>query len=232
MILGGLQKLTLIDYPGQIAATAFTFGCNFKCAFCHNYDLMVSGEGEIEHQISEKDFFAFLQERQGQLDGVCVSGGEPTLQRDLPAFVRQIKELGFLVKLDTNGTNPDMLEHLLRQKLVDYVAMDIKAPLAKYSAVANWPVNTTDILRSVALVKKAPRYEFRTTVAAGLHTKQDLLEIVDWLAGARNYFLQQYRPVNFPIKPTQRPLAPFPQKDLDEVLAVAVPRFKNCTLRA
>jgi len=223
--------LTLIDYPGRVAATVFTFGCNFRCGFCHNYDLM-GDQDEKVMPVREKEFFDFLDSRVGKLDGVCVTGGEPTLQGDLIGFIEKIKEKDFLVKLDTNGSNPEMLETLLKRGLVDYVAMDIKAPLQKYAAVAGLPgLDLEKIKNSVKLVKKAPEYEFRTTVVHGLHTKEDLLEIIDWLKGSRKYFLQQYRAVNFPKNLCSKPLAPFPQKDLEEVLKEGEKNFEYCALR-
>lgn len=232
MILGGLQKLTLIDYPGKIAATVFTFGCNFRCSFCHNYDLMGDHTDRVQKPISAQTFFKFLESRVDKLDGVCISGGEPTLHEDLPGFIEKIKKLGFLVKLDTNGTNPEMLQKLIKDKLVDYVAMDIKAPLQKYTQIAEVPVNQLKVQKSVQIIKSLARYEFRTTVVNNLHSKTDLIEIIDWIGGAKNYFLQQYHAVDFPTNNQDaRPLAPFPQKDLEEVMVYARPRFENFGLR-
>ncbi len=195
MLLGGLQKLTLIDYPGKIAATVFTVGCNFYCPFCHNPELVDVKKIKKQPQVSEKDFFEFLDGRRGLLEGVCVTGGEPTLQPDLPDFISQIKNLGFLVKLDTNGTNPAMLEKLLTANLVDFVAMDIKAPLEKYKKVVGKNVSLENIQRSVELTRRAPDYEFRTTVLPVLHSSKDILSIGRWLQGAKKYYLQQFRPL-------------------------------------
>ncbi|TSC53635.1 MAG: pyruvate formate lyase activating enzyme [Parcubacteria group bacterium LiPW_39] len=179
MLLGGLQKLTLIDYPGKIAATVFTVGCNFDCPFCHNPELVDPQKIKKQPRIAEKYFFEFLDDRRGMLEGVCITGGEPTLQPDLPDFISQIKNLGFLVKLDTNGTNPTMLEKLLAANLVDFVAMDIKAPLEKYKKVAGKNVSLENIQRSVELTRRAPDYEFRTTVLPALHSRKDILSIED-----------------------------------------------------
>jgi len=194
MELGGLQKLTLIDYPGKIAATVFTVGCNFFCPFCHNPELVDPVKIKEQPRVSEKELFGFLAARQGLLEGVCVTGGEPTLYSDLPEFINQIKKLGYLVKLDTNGTNPAMLERLLSDKLIDYVAMDIKAPLEKYKKVVGPTVSLENIQRSVELTRLAPDYEFRTTVLPALHARRDLLSIGRWLEGAKKYYLQQFRP--------------------------------------
>ena len=194
MTLGGLQKLTLIDYPGRLAATVFTVGCNFYCPYCHNPELVDSARIKKQPEVSEKELFDFLAARQGLLEGVCVTGGEPTLQADLPEFIRKIKDLGYLVKLDTNGSNPVALERLLNDRLVDYVAMDIKAPLEKYKKVVGPKVSLQDIQRSVELTRSAPDYEFRTTVLPRLHSAKDILSIGRWLQGAKKYYLQQFRP--------------------------------------
>jgi len=194
MLLGGLQKLTLIDYPDHLAATVFTVGCNFCCPFCHNPELVDPQKIKKQPKLSEKEFFDFLAARQGMLEGVCISGGEPTLQTDLPEFMGKIKNLGYLVKLDTNGSNPAMLENLLNEKLLDYVAMDIKAPLEKYKKVVGKTVTLENIQRSVELTRGAPDYEFRTTVLPLLHSKKDLLSIGRWLEGAKKFYLQQFRP--------------------------------------
>jgi pyruvate formate lyase activating enzyme len=194
MLLGGLQKLTLIDYPGKIAATVFTVGCNFLCPYCHNPELVDPQKIKKQPLISKKEILDFLVTRQGLLEGVCITGGEPTLQADLPELIREIKKLGFLLKLDTNGTNPMMLEWLLGENLVDYLAMDIKAPLEKYKKIAGKGVRLEDIQHSVELTKSAPDYEFRTTVLPVLHSKKDLISIGRWLEGSKKYFLQQFQP--------------------------------------
>jgi pyruvate formate lyase activating enzyme len=194
MNIGGFQKVTLIDYPGKIAATVFTVGCNFLCPYCHNSELVDSEKIKNQPRINESEIFKFLATRQGLLEGVCITGGEPTLQNDLPAFIKQIKDLGFFVKLDTNGSNPQMLASLLEAKLVDFVAMDIKAPLEKYKKVVGSGINLEDIQRSVDLVRQAPDYEFRTTVLPALHTRRDILSIGRWLQGSKKYYLQQFKP--------------------------------------
>ena len=136
MIIGGLQKTTLIDYPGKIAATVFLSGCNFLCPWCYSAELVLEEKIKLQPKISEKELFDFLKQRKGLLEGIVICGGEPTIQKDLPNFLEKIKNLGFLVKLDTNGSNPEMLEYLIKNKLVDYVAMDIKVPEKKHSIVS------------------------------------------------------------------------------------------------
>ncbi|MBU2220211.1 anaerobic ribonucleoside-triphosphate reductase activating protein [Patescibacteria group bacterium] len=193
MVFGGIQKLTLIDYPGQVAATVFTVGCNFLCPYCHNPELVDPQKIKNQPRISEQEILDFLATRQGLLEGVCLTGGEPTLFADLPEFIKKIKEMGFLVKLDTNGSNPQMLAKLLAAKLVDFIAMDIKAPLEKYKKVAGEKISLENIQQSTELVRQAPDYEFRTTVLPALLSSKDILSIGRWLQGAKKYYLQQFK---------------------------------------
>ena len=193
MQLHGLYKLTLLDFPEHLACTVFTGHCNLRCPFCHNAELVL--RPDTQPCILEENFFSFLQTRQGILEGVCITGGEPTLQPDLLPFLRKIKELGFRIKLDTNGTRPDVLEALFAERLLDYVAMDIKNTKEKYALSAGISsFDLTPIEKSIALIRQyAPDYEFRTTVVQGLHTKEDLLDICTWLTGAKRYALQTFR---------------------------------------
>lgn len=192
MIIYGLQKLSLLDYPGKTACTVFTGGCNFRCPYCHNASLVV-GLNEIE-PVGYDDFFAFLNKRKNILDGVCVTGGEPLLQPDIEEFIREIKKLGYSVKLDTNGSFPDKLKRLADEKLIDYVAMDIKNSPEKYSITAGIPeLDFSKINSSVEfLLSDAVDYEFRTTVVKELHTKEDFASIGEWIKGAKRYFLQSF----------------------------------------
>jgi pyruvate formate lyase activating enzyme len=190
MIFGGLQELTLIDYPGKIAATVFTIGCNFRCYYCHNPELVLPEKIKNTKTLSEEEILNFLKGRKGLLQGLCITGGEPTLENDLLDFIKQVKALNFLVKLDTNGSNPEVLKKLLENKLLDYIAMDIKAPLAKYAIVAGVEIDLNRIQESIKLVRQSGlEYEFRTTIAPGL-TAQDILDIVPLIEGADNYYLQ------------------------------------------
>lgn len=189
MKINGLLKLTLLDFPGHTACTVFFGGCNFRCPFCHNATL-VRGEGE---NITEEEFFKFLSKRQGLLDGVCITGGEPLLQRDIADFMRKIKEMGFEVKLDTNGSFPEKLKELCSAGLVDYVAMDIKSSLEGYSRAAGVSVNTEKIRESVNfLVGGTVDYEFRTTVAKGAVLPSDMEGIGELISGAKRYFFQGF----------------------------------------
>ncbi len=192
MLIGGIQKLTLLDYPGRVAATLFTAGCNFRCPFCHNAPLVT----EIDKStfIDESEILSFLTKRQGVLDGVVITGGEPTLMPDLPEFVGKIKALDFDVKLDTNGTNTKMLEHLINNKMIDYVAMDIKNSIDRYKETAG--VSDLDIeavKASAALLMQGNiDFEFRTTVISPYHTEEDFEKIGKWLCGDEKFFLQSF----------------------------------------
>lgn len=190
MNIQGLQKLTLLDYPGKLACTVFTAGCNLRCPFCHNASIVLGDSQELEwSRIKE-----FLKKRTKVLDGVCISGGEPTLQRDLKARIEEIKEIGFLVKLDTNGTKPKVLKHLVQSGLVDYVAMDIKNSFSKYGStigISNFDIGP--IQESVEfLLSGSVDYEFRTTVVKEFHEKDDFVSIGMLLQGAERYYLQAF----------------------------------------
>lgn len=192
MKIQGLQKLTLLDFPERTACTVFTAGCNFRCPFCHNASLVVNIPKEAE--ICEEEFFSFLNKRQGILDGVCISGGEPLLQPDIENFMRKIKGMGYAIKLDTNGSFSDKLIYLVEQGLVDYVAMDIKNCPESYAITAG--VETLDIeaiKKSVSYLKEGHvPYEFRTTVIKNYHFKENFELIGQWLQGTGKYFLQNF----------------------------------------
>lgn len=184
MKIGFIQKTTLIDYPGKVAATIFTSGCNFRCRFCYNKDLV---EGTVE-EISEKEVFDFLESRKGLLEAIVICGGEPTIHSDLPEFISKIKDLGFLVKLDTNGTNIDVLRKSI--DLVDYIAMDVKAPKAKYKEIVGIDC---DVQESIDLIKNSNvDYEFRTTLVPGLVEKKEIMGIVKWISPAKRYIIQNF----------------------------------------
>ncbi len=192
MRLQGLQKLTLLDFPEHTACTVFTAGCNFRCPFCHNASLVVDISKEAS--ITEEEFFAFLQKRVGILDGVCITGGEPLLHQDIDLFIQKIKEMGFAVKLDTNGSFPNRLIALLEKGLVDYVAMDIKNSREAYAFTAGTDAfNIEAIEKSVAYLKEGHvPYEFRTTVVKHYHSRENFEEIGKWLVGTERYFLQNF----------------------------------------
>ena len=193
MVIHGLQKLTLLDYPGHTACTVFTARCNWRCPFCHNASLVL--RPEEQPVIDQEEFFAFLKKRRGLLDGVAVTGGEPTLNRDLPDFLRRVKEQGFETKLDTNGTNPAMLREILSAGLADYVAMDIKAGRDNYPAVTGTVrPGLAAVEESVELLKACGvEHEFRTTVVRELHSEADFADIGRWLRGEERYFLQAFK---------------------------------------
>lgn len=189
MKICGLQKTTLLDYPGRVAATVFTGGCNFRCPFCHNSELL---EGPLKEACSVKELLAFLKKRKGVLEGVCITGGEPTLYPDLEELIRSIRELGLAVKLDTNGYQPDVLKDLCRKGLLDYVAMDIKTSRDSYplvAGVAKLQMERIDQSIEFLLSGNIP-YEFRTTVVQGLHTPKDFDELGPWIKGCSAYYLQ------------------------------------------
>lgn len=191
MLILGLQKLTLLDYPGRTACTVFTGGCNFRCPFCHNAPLVLPGREQEPY--TEEEVLSYLKKRAGLLDGVCVTGGEPTLQEDLEAFLRQVKALDYQVKLDTNGSRPEALRALLRQGLADYVAMDVKSSPEEYARACGVPVDLEKVNESIdLLLSGCVDYEFRTTVVAGLHTPQIIERAARRIAGAKRYFLQAF----------------------------------------
>ncbi len=231
MLLGGLQKTTLIDYPGKVACTVFSVGCNFRCPFCYSSELVLPEKIERQPKIREKDFFDFLKQRQGMLEAVVLCGGEPTIHKDLPNFIKKIKKLKFAVKLDTNGSNPDMLEKLIKEELIDYAAMDIKAPRKKYDFFSGAKL-LEKVSQSVKILKQGKiEYEFRTTVAPGI-TKQDLLEIGDWITGKNvNYFLQQFNSQKPVIDPNilNRPV--LKEREIREIIKTLKPKFQAVSLR-
>ena len=194
MQIQGLQKLTLLDYPGRTACTIFLSGCNFRCPFCHNAPLLTANAAD---GMGEEELLAFLKNRQGLLDGVAVTGGEPLLRPELPALLEKIKALGYAVKLDTNGTFPERLEQIVRAGLADYVAMDVKNSPARYAQTVG-AVELDDLApidQSVSfLLRGTVDYEFRTTAVAELHDDASFLSLADWLAGARRYFIQRFQP--------------------------------------
>lgn len=193
MHISGLQKLAMVDFPGKLAATVFTGGCNLRCPFCHNA-LLVNRLAENPETHSVEEVLDFLKKRRGLLDGVVLSGGEPLMQNGAAEFLEQVRSLGFAVKLDTNGCYPEALEEILKRKLVDYVAMDIKNSREKYGVTVGIPdFDVTPIEQSVALLKNSGvDFEFRTTVVKEFHTAQDIVSIGQWLAGSPRYYLQQF----------------------------------------
>jgi len=191
MKIHGLQKMTLLDYPGHVACTVFLGQCDFRCPYCHNFELV---DGTAPAVMDEEELFAFLSKRKGLLDGVAVTGGEPCVHRDLPELLRRIREMGFLTKLDTNGNHPDVLKEILDAGLADYVAMDIKNSPGKYAMTIGLPaLDLSRVKESIALIMaKAPDYEFRTTVVKEFHEEKDFEGIGELIRGADKYFLQAF----------------------------------------
>ncbi len=228
MQIHGLNKTTLLDYPKHVAATIFTGGCNFCCPFCHNGDLVL--HPTIYNIISEEDIFAFLKKRKGILTGVCITGGEPTLQKDLPEFIAKVRDLGYLIKLDTNGYRPEVLSLLLEQKLLDYVAMDIKNSRIRYPETTGVKdMDLSRIEKSVQiLLTGAVDYEFRTTVVKELHRKEDFQDIALWLNGAKAYYLQAYKDNENVI---QKGFTSYEKEQMESFLGILTPHIENVKLR-
>lgn len=192
MHIAAIQKTTLLDYPGKLACTVFLSGCNLRCPYCHNAGLVLP-EQIRQGGISQDELMGFLSRRKGKLDGVCISGGEPTLHADLPELIRSVRQEGFLVKLDTNGTNPQMLQELLNEGILDYVAMDIKNSPQRYRETCGGADVLEQVKVSAALLMAGNvEYEFRTTVSRPLHTVESVARIGHWLRGAKRYFLQAF----------------------------------------
>jgi pyruvate formate lyase activating enzyme len=231
MHIKGWVKSTLLDYPGRIAASLFCGGCNFRCPNCHNADIVLYPD-QIR-DVSQDEIREFLQKRRGLLDGIAISGGEPTLQPDLSSFCAGLHEMGFLVKLDTNGYRPDVIRSLIDAGLVDYVAMDVKAPLrpAKYAQAAGVEADITRIERSVdLLLEGGTAYEFRTTVVPGILDEEDIAQIARDIAGAQHYYLQQFVPRDTldPAMLSRRPYLPDRVRSMAEL---ARPWVKEVGLR-
>ena len=222
-----LQKTTLLDFPGHVAATIFLGGCNFRCPFCHNSSLI---GGDAKPQYSEEEVIDFLIKRKGILEGVCITGGEPTLSSDLEPFIRKVRELGYLIKLDTNGHRPEVLKHLISNELLDYVAMDIKSGREQYKIASGNPnLLIKNIEESAAfLMEHRIFYEFRTTVVNGIHTKADFLNIGHWLKGDSLYYLQNYVDSEEVLCPGYSSFSDF---ELNEFLKILKPYLPKAAIR-
>jgi pyruvate formate lyase activating enzyme len=258
MIIGGLEKFSLIDYPEHLSAIVFTQGCNFRCHFCYNPMLVVSPvpkpatrglnsgteDDKLQNSrfarfseksypsVTEDSLFLFLESRRGKLDGIVISGGEPTLQPDLPEFIKKIKDLGFKVKLDTNGTNPAMLERLLEEGLIDYIAMDIKAPAQKYEKVVSASADIESIKKSISLIMTSGLpYEFRTTLVPGLHESLDIEPMAQLISGAEKWYLQIFQGSTPLVNNNYLENAPFSEKMMEEMVEIAKPYVRYCAYR-
>ncbi len=228
MIFGGLEKCTLIDYPGKTACVVYTIGCNFRCPYCHNPELV---DETVTETFSEEEVLAFLDTRKGLLDGVVITGGEPTLHNDLLLFMEKVKEKGFLVKLDSNGTRPDVLKEAVARKLVDYIAMDIKAPLANYSGAVARPVDIEKIQESITFLITSPvDYEFRTTIVKSLLSEEDILTIGKEIEGAKRYVLQAFVPIKV-LNPQLKKKISYSQEELEIFRHKLQSYVTYCTIR-
>ena len=228
-IFAGLQKLTLLDYPGKVACTLFTKGCNFRCPFCHNASLVVRADEQPTY--TNDEILAFLKKRQGILDGVAITGGEPTLMSGLYDFIVQVKEMEYSVKLDSNGTRPEVLKKLVMNGLVDYVAMDIKNSPEKYAYTCGLPesYDLSKIEESKNfLMEGHVDFEFRTTVAKPFHTEEDFYKIGEWLKGSEKYFLQQFKDSGDIIG---QEISSFNESEMEKFLNVLLPFVPNTQLR-
>lgn len=229
MLILGLNKTTLLDYPEHVAATIFTGGCNFRCPFCHNKDLVFTQQVS---SYTENEILSFLKKRAGILTGVCITGGEPTLQKDLADFLARIKDLRYLIKLDTNGYQPDILHNLINKKLIDYCAMDIKNSPAKYAATAgitsfDYHLISESVSYLLSVTDSFP-FEFRTTLVRELHTSEDMLAISDWIKGAPAYYLQSYTDSKNVITPGYHALS---NEKLLEYRDLCIKNIPNTQLR-
>ena len=223
MQIAGFVKTTLLDYPGRLACTVFTQGCNLRCPFCQNGSLVLPEY--FETPLDTEEILAHIKKRSSVLEGVCITGGEPTLMPDLKDFIKKIKELDLLVKLDTNGTNPEAVSELINEKLIDHVAMDIKASPEDYAKVCGLPQIAFDkISASVELLRSSGiAHEFRTTLVKGLHSKASVKALAEWLAGPDAYFLQSYREedgVIEKLKGKELKLESFSKEELNELLSI------------
>lgn len=231
MFFGGLQKTTLVDYPGKVAATVFTVGCNFRCPYCHNPELVLPDLIKKQPQISEEEVINFLSERRGLLEGLCITGGEPTLHQDLINFLEKVKALGYSIKLDSNGSQPQVLKEIFHKKLIDYIAMDVKTIPQKYHLVTLNQISAENILESINLIKESGiDYEFRTTVAPEIVTKEDIFQIVELIKPARAYFLQPFKGIKT-LDPRFTQLKGISEEELKEIITQIKPFFKECALR-
>lgn len=231
----GFQRISLLDYPEKIAAIAFVGGCDFKCPFCYNRDLVLNHQNLPS--ISEEEVLRYLEENRAWLDGLEVTGGEPTIHPDLPDFLEKVKKLGYSVKLDTNGSNPRMLAELIERKLVDYVAIDVKAPLVeeKYQAVIGVQANGIlgEVKESIELLRKSNGvdYEFRTTVVPELLSREDIASIAEQISGAKRYYLQQFKSDSLHVDDKYSDVAPYTLEFLKDVQRQVADNFQVCKVR-
>jgi len=230
MNIGGFQRSSLIDYPGKISAIIFTQGCNFRCPYCHNPELV---DPELfAEPLKVEDIFAHLNSRRGLLDAVVISGGEPTLQTDIGELLRAIKKMGFFVKLDTNGSNPGVIKSLIAEDLIDYIAMDIKAPFERYHDVVKLNIDVTKIKESIEIIMNSSLdYEFRTTVVKNLLSESDIISIAHSIKGARKYVLQNLVLSKMLDPSTAKTVYPYSDRELNEIKDKVKKYVEMCLVR-
>lgn len=227
MVISGMQKLTLVDYPGHTACIIFTQGCNFRCPYCHNSGLIQGASNS--NKIDEQVLFDYLDKRKGLIDGVCISGGEPLLQKDIELFIKKIKEKGYKVKLDTNGSKPSLLKKLIDSNLLDYVAMDVKNAFYKYDLTTGVKVNINDIKESIKVLKASTiDYEFRTTIAKELHSFNDIEEILNYIGSNVKFYIQNYRDCSTVL---EKGLSSFSDEELLNIKKKLKIKFPNIIIR-
>ncbi len=230
VLIKGWQKTSLIDYSPYTTSVIFVGGCSFKCGYCHNPELVL-GYSDIP-SIKLKEILDYLEKKKMWIDGVCITGGEPTVYKELPKLISRIKQIGVMIKLDTNGSNPEMIEKLVRKKLVDYFAMDIKTNLDKYEDVVGVKVDKEKIQQSIDLIKKSGvKYEFRTTVVPSLVGKKEIFLIGKWLKGADKFVIQNFRKTRPLINNELREIEGYSKEDLEEMKNIASEYFKKVELR-
>jgi len=228
MNIGGLQKTSLLDYPDNLSAIIWTVGCNFHCPFCYNKDIVEGKTGLI----SEEELFVFLEKRKGLIEGLVITGGEPLIQEDITDFCEKVKRLGYLIKIDTNGTYPEKLRELFDKKLVDYIAMDVKAPNSKYDELTDVKTDIKKIEKSIEIIRNSKLdYEFKTTFVPELLTKEDIVSIAKWLKGSKRFYLQQFKNDAPLISSKLQNVAPHSKEELIETLNAIKPYFDSCDVR-
>lgn len=230
MLIGGLQKFSLIDYPGKLSAIIFTQGCNFRCPYCHNPELV--DPKQFIPLLDEKKVLDFLETRRGRLDAVEITGGEPTLQKDLLPFLQKIKKMGFLVKLDTNGSSPSIMQEALRKKVVDYFALDVKAPLEKYQEVTRSTIDPQKIQKAIQIIMSSGLdYEFRTTIVRSMLSFDDITKIAQLIRGANLYALQAFIPSKT-LDPHFQKETSYTEEELEKICQQVQPYVQKCIIRS
>ncbi len=226
MKIGGLQEFTLIDYPEHIACIVFTIGCNFRCPYCYNRELVL----DLLKPMNEKKIFDFLHKRKGKLEGVVITGGEPTIHSDLKEFIKKAKDLGYLIKLDSNGSNPKVVENLIEENLIDYLAMDVKTSLSNYSKAAGVGIDKEKIRKSIQLIKEIKEHEFRMTVVPRLVDKEAIKKIGGLVEGGKKFYLQQFEPKNT-LNSEYTKKEPFPKEKLKKFKKILSGYVNQCKIR-